>query len=94
MTQSEQIRGELKLIYMTVDPSIKEEIASAQKYLSEKHAFVGFDGFVDKIVSPIDKVDFENQTQISYPPLLNLQIEFIPQLVKAQTLNYMKKSRN
>lgn len=69
MTQSEQIRGELKLIYMTVDPSIKEEIASAQKYLSEKHAFVGFDGFVDKIVSPIDKVDFENQTQDLIPTI-------------------------
>ena len=54
---------------MTVDPSIKEEIASAKKKLCDNRAFVGFDGFVDKIVSPIDKVDFEKQTQDLIPTI-------------------------
>ncbi len=57
------------LIYMTVDPSIKEEIANAKKKLTGCQAFVGFDGFVDKIVSPIDKVDFEKQTHELIPTI-------------------------
>ena len=45
---------------MIIDASIKEEIAKAKKNINELSAFVGFDGFIDKIVSPVDKVDYEN----------------------------------
>ena len=50
---------------MILDASIKEEIAEAKKYLKGLNAFVGFDGFVDKIVSPIDKVDYEQNSNLN-----------------------------
>lgn len=48
---------------MIIDTSIKEEISEAKKNIPELNAFVGFDGFIDKIVSPIDKVDYEQNTR-------------------------------
>ena len=54
---------------MIVVPSVKEEISLAQKNSSLKKAFVGFDGFVDKIVSPIHKVDFENDCHELIPTI-------------------------
>jgi len=54
---------------MLVDPSVKEEISNAKKNLPSRKAFVGFDGFVDKIVSPIDKVDFESNSHELIPTI-------------------------
>ena len=54
---------------MTIDPSIKEEIAQAKKNISQLNAFVGFDGFIDKIVAPVDKVDYESHTRTLIPTI-------------------------
>lgn len=48
---------------MILDASIKEEIAEAKRNINGLNAFVGFDGFIDKIVSPIDKVDYEQNSR-------------------------------
>lgn len=54
---------------MIIDPSIKEEIAQAKKNINQLNAFVGFDGFIDKIVAPVDKVDYENNTRTLIPTI-------------------------
>lgn len=54
---------------MIIDASIKEEIAKAKKNINELSAFVGFDGFIDKIVSPVDKVDYENNLKHLIPSI-------------------------
>ena len=54
---------------MILEASIKEEIAKAKEKINELSAFVGFDGFVDKIVSPVDKVDYENNLKHLIPTI-------------------------
>lgn len=54
---------------MILEASIKEEIAKAKEKINELSAFVGFDGFVDKIVSPVDKVDYEKNLKHLIPTI-------------------------
>lgn len=56
---------------MILEASVKEEISKAKKNVKELNAFVGFDGFIDKIVSPIDKVDYEKNTRSLIPTITN-----------------------
>ena len=54
---------------MIIDKSIKEEIKSKEKNIGNINAFVGFDGFVDKIVTPIDKIDQETKSTTFIPTI-------------------------
>ena len=76
---------------MILKASIKEEIAEANKNIKELNAFVGFDGFVDKIVSPIDKVDYEQNSQILIPTITDFSTRVASAAGKSSNIELFEK---
>lgn len=76
---------------MILKASIKEEIAEANKNIKELNAFVGFDGFVDKIVSPIDKVDYEQNSRILIPTITDFSNRVASAAGKSSNIELFEK---
>ena len=76
---------------MILEASIKEEIAEANKNIKELNAFVGFDGFVDKIVSPIDKVDYEQNSRTLIPTITDFSNRVASAAGKSSNIELFEK---
>lgn len=76
---------------MIIDQSIKEEIVSAQKNIHQLNAFVGFDGFIDKIVSPVDKIDYEKNTKTLIPTITNFSERIASAAGKSSNIELSEK---